>query len=184
MHPDFWSSVHHLLLCSCHANHSTAYLENTLEAIHQTLPQATVQWLLLDSNNHYHLISDWNTPLFAEGTVTTSDPVTIVAAVQACHFDAAIILTLPGQSPYQLAYLCYLAGIPIRLGQSHEFGGGVLSHCIQPPLDPVPPTQYILHLFNSTFLPPCPPTPGNTALQTSTGLQMAIKGIHPQTTIA
>ncbi|NJL22052.1 MAG: hypothetical protein HC895_16540 [Leptolyngbyaceae cyanobacterium SM1_3_5] len=47
-------------------------------------------------------------------------------------FDGAIVLTAPMQSPYPAAYRCYLAGIPIRVGQSIEFGGGVLSHCIEP----------------------------------------------------
>ncbi|PZV07414.1 MAG: hypothetical protein DCF32_07330 [Leptolyngbya sp.] len=50
-------------------------------------------------------------------------------------FDAAIMLTAPGQSPYTLGYLCYLAGIPIRVGQSGEFGGQVLSHCAPPDQD-------------------------------------------------
>lgn len=50
-------------------------------------------------------------------------------------FDAAVILTAPGQSPYTLGYLCYLAGIPIRIGRSSEFGGQVLSHCAPPDQD-------------------------------------------------
>jgi len=49
-----------------------------------------------------------------------------------CGFEAALLLTAPGQSPYPLAYLCYLGGIPVRIGQSGEFGGGVLSHCLDP----------------------------------------------------
>jgi hypothetical protein len=48
-------------------------------------------------------------------------------------FEAAILFTAAHQSPYPIAYLCYLAGIPIRIGQSLEFGGGVLSHWVQPP---------------------------------------------------
>jgi len=46
------------------------------------------------------------------------------------RFAAALILTAPGQSPYTLGYLCYLAGIPIRVGRSQEFGGQVLTHCL------------------------------------------------------
>ncbi|MDV2992466.1 MAG: hypothetical protein N4J56_002120 [Chroococcidiopsis sp. SAG 2025] len=38
-------------------------------------------------------------------------------------FDAAIILTNNNESPYPFAYLAYLAGIPIRVGRSREFGG-------------------------------------------------------------
>jgi hypothetical protein len=47
-------------------------------------------------------------------------------------FDAALIFTPPTRSPYAMAYACYLAGIPIRLGQSCEFSGGILSTCIAP----------------------------------------------------
>lgn len=46
--------------------------------------------------------------------------------------DAAVILTAKGRSPYTWAYRCYLAGVSIRVGQSLEFGGRVLSHCIAP----------------------------------------------------
>lgn len=62
-------------------------------------------------------------------------------------FDAAIVFTDPGQSPFSLAYLCYLAGIPIRLGQSQEFGGSVLSACISPPAVPISLAKYHLHLL-------------------------------------
>lgn len=51
----------------------------------------------------------------------------LIELLSGSSFDAAIIFTKPGESPYPLAYICYLAGIPIRLGQSQEFGGSVLS---------------------------------------------------------
>jgi ADP-heptose:LPS heptosyltransferase len=51
------------------------------------------------------------------------------------HFDAAVIFTSFSQSPYPPAYVCYLAGIPLRLGHSKEFGGGILSECGKPPPD-------------------------------------------------
>jgi len=50
-------------------------------------------------------------------------------------FQAAIVFTRPGESPWLLAYTCYLAGVPLRAGQSVEFGGAVLSHPIRPPDD-------------------------------------------------
>ncbi|MGB3296545.1 MAG: hypothetical protein WBB01_26465 [Phormidesmis sp.] len=56
-----------------------------------------------------------------------------IATLHSGRFDAAIIFTAAGQSPYRAAYLCYLAGIPLRISQSCEFGGGVLSHCFVPP---------------------------------------------------
>ena len=56
-----------------------------------------------------------------------------IATLQNGNFDAAVIFTHPKESPFSLAYLCYLAGISIRIGQSQEFGGQVLSHCLEPP---------------------------------------------------
>jgi ADP-heptose:LPS heptosyltransferase len=50
-------------------------------------------------------------------------------------YDAAFIFTSFTQSPYPPAYACYLAGIPIRVGFSREFGGGILSHWGRPPMD-------------------------------------------------
>jgi ADP-heptose:LPS heptosyltransferase len=50
-------------------------------------------------------------------------------------FDAAFIFTSFSQSPFPPAYACYLAGIPTRIGQSKEFGGGLLSLAVSPPDD-------------------------------------------------
>ncbi len=50
--------------------------------------------------------------------------------VQTLHdhnFDAAIVFTSFSQSPHPAGFLCYLAGIPLRLGESKEVGGGVLT---------------------------------------------------------
>ena len=43
------------------------------------------------------------------------------------HFDAALIFTSFSQTPHAPAYACYLAGIPLRAGESKEFGGSILS---------------------------------------------------------
>ncbi len=42
-------------------------------------------------------------------------------------FDAALIFTSFNQSPHVAGYVCYLAGIPLRAGESKEFAGGVLT---------------------------------------------------------
>lgn len=69
------------------------------------------------------------------GLASDMEPGRAIALLKAENFDAAIIFTGAHQSPYGAAYLCYLAGIPLRIAQSHEFGGGVLSHCFAPPAD-------------------------------------------------
>lgn len=68
-------------------------------------------------------------------------------------FNAAIIFTDQSKSPYPLAYLCYLAGIPIRVGQSKEFGGSVLSHWIKPPLEDLPKIDPHLYLLDAVGFP-------------------------------
>src|SRR5438105_15286088 len=42
-------------------------------------------------------------------------------------FDAALIFTSFSQTPHVPGYLCYLAGIPLRAGESKEFAGGTLT---------------------------------------------------------
>lgn len=51
----------------------------------------------------------------------------LIARLAQRHFDAALIFTSFSQSPHAPAYLCYLAGIPLRAGESKEFGGSALS---------------------------------------------------------
>ncbi len=43
------------------------------------------------------------------------------------QFDAALIFTSFSQTPHTPGYVCYLAGIPLRAGESKEFGGSTLS---------------------------------------------------------
>jgi ADP-heptose:LPS heptosyltransferase len=42
-------------------------------------------------------------------------------------FDAALIFTSFSQTPHVPGYVCYLAGIPLRAGESKEFGGRALT---------------------------------------------------------
>ncbi|WP_199320640.1 glycosyltransferase family 9 protein [Leptolyngbya sp. FACHB-261] len=51
----------------------------------------------------------------------------LVKTLRERQFDAAIIFTSFSQTPHPAGYLCYLAGIPLRLGESKEWGGGVLT---------------------------------------------------------
>ncbi len=45
-------------------------------------------------------------------------------------YSAAILLTEPGEAPWGVATMLYLAGVPIRIGRSVEFGGALLSRCL------------------------------------------------------
>jgi ADP-heptose:LPS heptosyltransferase len=52
----------------------------------------------------------------------------LIQTLQSLRFDAAIIFTSFAQTPHVAAYACYLAGIPLRLGEPKDFGGAVLSN--------------------------------------------------------
>jgi ADP-heptose:LPS heptosyltransferase len=65
------------------------------------------------------------------------------------HFDAAIIFTSFSQTPHPAGYLCYLAGIPLRLGESKEWGGGVLSTDVKSAPDEIHQVERNLRLIES-----------------------------------
>jgi hypothetical protein len=55
------------------------------------------------------------------------DPVELIDNIRAGRFDAAFVSTETPRAPWELAYCCYLAGVPHRFGTSKEFGGALLS---------------------------------------------------------
>ncbi len=52
----------------------------------------------------------------------------LIWALSTRRFDAALIFTSFSQTPHVPGYVCYLAGIPLRAGESKEFGGSTLSN--------------------------------------------------------
>jgi len=77
----------------------------------------------------------------------------LVDQLRAESFDAAIIFTTPDQNPYTTAYICYLAGIPVRIGASKEFGGGLLSHWVRKLPQGLHPEERHLALLRAVALP-------------------------------
>jgi ADP-heptose:LPS heptosyltransferase len=59
----------------------------------------------------------------------------LVGRIAAGGYDAAVVLTSFSQSPWPAAYLCRLAGVPVRIGTSKEFGGAGLTHWVPAPPD-------------------------------------------------
>ena len=51
----------------------------------------------------------------------------LIAQLRAQAFDAALIFSSFSQTPHAPGYACYLAGIPLRAGESKEFGGAILT---------------------------------------------------------
>jgi ADP-heptose:LPS heptosyltransferase len=64
-------------------------------------------------------------------------------------FDAAVIFTSFSQTPHVAGYVCYLAGIPLRAGESKEFGGGTLSTELRETPDAAHQVDRNLHLVHA-----------------------------------
>jgi ADP-heptose:LPS heptosyltransferase len=77
----------------------------------------------------------------------------LLAALRHGRYDAAVVFTSFAQSPHPPAYACYLAGVPIRLGQSKEFGGGTLAPAVAPPADDGHQVDRNLHLLEAVGFP-------------------------------
>lgn len=78
----------------------------------------------------------------------------LISSVRARSYDAAVVFTSFAQSPWPAAYLLYLAGVPVRVGQSREFGGSVLSHSVVPPRVESHQVDRALHLLDAVGVPP------------------------------
>jgi len=73
----------------------------------------------------------------------------LVEMLKKHEFDAAIIFTSFTQSPHPAAFLCSLAGIPLRLGESTERDRGTLTHYApQTPFE-IHQVERNLHLIES-----------------------------------
>jgi ADP-heptose:LPS heptosyltransferase len=71
----------------------------------------------------------------------------LVETLRKGKYDAAIILTSFKQTPHAAGYACYLAGIPLRLGESKEWGGGVLTIEVPPAPDELHQAERNLRLI-------------------------------------
>src|SRR4051812_28338941 len=77
----------------------------------------------------------------------------LIALLAERKFDAALIFTSFSQTPHVPGYVCYLAGIPLRAGQSKEFGGASLSHEIRGLPDDMHQVDRNLQLVESLGFP-------------------------------
>lgn len=149
-----WRKVNRLLVaCGFEQSVAASQLEPVLQALGESL-QAHITFLTTEAAGY--AVREESSASKRSGQVFLTQVADrhftfaeVIDQLRQQAFDAAIIFTLPFQSCYTLAYLCYLCGIPIRLGQSLEFGGALLSQWIRPPVDAISPVDYHLHLLES-----------------------------------
>ncbi len=127
-----------------------------LERLRQLLPNAAITLMVSFDSSQMGLQMPWVDDLLVyEGIdakfVNAECELALISKLHQCAFDAAVIFTKLTESPYPLAYICYLAGIPIRIGQSQEFGGGLLSEWVKPQPNEQSAEDQHLFLLESAF---------------------------------
>lgn len=78
---------------------------------------------------------------------------TFISTIAARAFDAALIFTSFSQTPHVPAYLCYLAGIPLRAGTSKEFAGTTLTTQVHTSPDTVHQVERNVELVEAVGFP-------------------------------
>jgi len=145
--PDSWQNVQRILVIQLGALEDIMLTSSAIETLRSALPNAAITMMISQACSQRAKLPSVEQLLDAGTTFTSSNiqqQMHLIELLSRSAFDAAIIFTNKGESPYPLAYICYLAGIPIRLGQSREFGGGVLSQCVEPSDIAINPHLFLL----------------------------------------
>ncbi|MEV7803953.1 glycosyltransferase family 9 protein [Microbispora sp. NPDC088329] len=86
--------------------------------------------------------------------VPVTDDLDLVERIRWGGYEAAVILTSFSQAPWPAAYLCRLAGVPVRVGMSKEFGGAGLTHWVPSPPDETHQVDRALYMLERAGVPP------------------------------
>lgn len=158
-----WSAVSRILVVRPDNIGDVVLTTPATRALREALPGAEITMLVSPAGAQVLPLMPWADeaivlrPLWQDATNQLPfDPVReqeTVRRLAAGRFDAAIIFTSFSQSPFPPAYACYLAGIPLRVGQAKEFGGGVLSHQYEPAPFESHQAERNLHLLEAAGLP-------------------------------
>ncbi|HEY8491697.1 MAG TPA: glycosyltransferase family 9 protein [Dehalococcoidia bacterium] len=164
MLPSGWEAVRRILAVRLDNIGDVVMLAPALRTLKRALPEASITLMASPAGSQAAPLLPWVDGVLVHRPVWQDvsgrmplDPareLALVEAVRAGRYDAAVVFTSFSQSPYPPAYVCYLAGIPIRLGQSKEFGGGVLSHAVTPPPDGAHQVDRNVHLLESVGFRP------------------------------
>ncbi|MDQ4130741.1 MAG: glycosyltransferase family 9 protein [Actinomycetota bacterium] len=157
-----WGRTRRILVVRLDNIGDVVMLGPALRALRANLPETTLTLLCSPVGAGVAPLLPWVDEVLVRrvswqdaGGSFTLDPereLRLVADLRGGRFDAAIIFTSFSQSPFPPAYACYLAGIPVRVGQSREFGGSILSHCVPPAPYEAHQVERSLHLVEEVGL--------------------------------
>ena len=158
-----WESVGRVLAVRLDNVGDVVLLGPALRALRAALPRAHVTLLASPAGASVAPLLPWVDDVMVEQVVWQDtkgamplDPareLALVSRLAEHRFDAALIFTSWAQSPWPPAYACYLAGIPVRIGESKEFGGALLTTAVPSRPDGLHQADRNLHLLETTGIP-------------------------------
>lgn len=164
--PPDWSTVRRVLAVRPDNLGDVVLLTPALRALRAAAPRAEIQLLaspagaalrplLADVDGLLTVSPSWQQ---IGSTATTSR---LAAAERALvdlitdhQYDAVVVFTSATQSPWPAAHAAMLAGVDVRVAQSHEFGGALATHWVTPPEDGTHQIDRCLHLLESVGVAP------------------------------
>lgn len=153
-----WNTAHNILVMRLDNIGDVIMTSPALRAIKENLPQASITLMASPAGTQAASLLPWVDDVLTWRVVWQDlgrlafDPVReweLIETVRDRKFDAAIIFTSFSQTPHPAGYLCYLAGIPLRLGESKEWGGGILSTELKSAPDEIHQVERNLRLIES-----------------------------------
>jgi ADP-heptose:LPS heptosyltransferase len=140
MHTSPWLEARNILVVRLDNIGDVLMLGPALRAIKECSPQARLTLLASPAGSSAAALLPWIDATLVWRAVWQDagqgaqrlplDPAreqALIAQLRSLQFDAALIFTSFSQTPHAPGYVCYLAGIPLRAGESSEFGGSVLT---------------------------------------------------------
>ena len=132
-----WLAARHLLAVRLDNIGDIIMLGPALRAIKESLPRIRLTLLASPGGALATSLLPWIDEVIAWRTLWQDvgqrmpfDPayeLELVDLLAKQGFDGALLFTSFKQTPHVAGYVCYLAGIPLRAGESKEFGGSTLT---------------------------------------------------------
>ena len=131
-----WSEARRLLVMRLDNIGDVVMTGPVLRALKENLPEASITLMASPGGKEAASLLPWVDEVIAWRVLwqdlgrLSFDPAReweLIETLRQGSYDAAVILTSFKQTPHPAGYACYLAGVPLRLGESKEWGGGVLT---------------------------------------------------------
>lgn len=159
--PPDWAAVERILVVRADNLGDVVLATPALRALRRAAPHARIDLLaspvgatvapLLPAVSEVLTVSaSWQQ---TDGPVSAAEEARLVELVRAGRYDVLVVFTSHSQSPWPVAHVGLLAGIPVRAVHSTEFGGAVATHWVTPPPVGTHQVDRCLHLLAALGVP-------------------------------